>query len=117
MVEKISKILQISNGGLRYYQLVMPELQVIGEQCRPTFNPFVEEYFKTFLVYKAGQLWLFRDYAIDKFCGDVFMFAAIHYQIFGYNRLDEIIFRMMYDLTNLSNRLGSNFQIINIQNQ
>lgn len=94
-------ILKESNNGLDFYFLVLGELEMVtANRCENTLNPFYEDSNPSFSVYLIDDddRWRFKDYGECSYCGDVFDFAAIHYDLDIKKEFNKILSNMATDL-------------------
>jgi len=101
MVTK-KEFLELTQGGLMFYKLILPKLMMKeGGQTGFVINPFRDCPFKTFQIYKKGQIWLFQDSVWSQDRGNVFKFGALYYKIKYKGHESEIKFAMLHDLLHL----------------
>ena len=76
-------VLKKTNGGLLFYQMVIPDLKVNGNRCKNTKNPFYDDINASLSIFKSDELdlWLFKDFGDSDYQGDVFQFAALFYRL------------------------------------
>ena len=80
---KLSKenILLATDNGLDFFKFVIKDLAVQGNKSRNVKNPFYSDTKASLSIFfKHGQ-WLYKDFGNDDFTGDVFTFAALHYNL------------------------------------
>jgi len=94
------EILEMSHGGLDFYRLVIPDLQVISEKkCKSTYNPFYQDGKPGFSIYFKDEKWRFYDHGEPEYHGDVFIFAGLYYGLDSNTQFVELLERMYEDLT------------------
>jgi hypothetical protein len=97
---KITKeeILERTDGGIGFYQLVIPDLKVNGTRCKNELNPFYKDGNPSLCIYKSGDRWYYKDYGEPDFSGDVFSFAAAYYKLDIRRDFLEILEKMQEEL-------------------
>jgi len=91
-------ILYQTNNGLDVYRMIIPDLQVQGQRCKNTKNPFYNDSNPSLSIYyKEGQ-WLFKDHGNETYQGDAFHFAAFYYGLDTETAFQEILSRLAQDL-------------------
>ncbi|MFN8257715.1 MAG: DUF3987 domain-containing protein [Bacteroidales bacterium] len=92
------EILIRSDNGLDFYKFVIPGLVLQGNKCKNIKNPFYNDTKPSLSIFlKSGQ-WMFRDHGNSDFAGDVFTFAAFHYNLSLKTDFIQILNKMSDDL-------------------
>lgn len=73
---KPEDILSATNGGLTIYRQFLGE---IPDKGKLICNPFRDDRKPSLSIYKRGDRWRHHDFANEKYSGDAFDLAAIHY--------------------------------------
>jgi len=93
------EIIELSQGGILFYKLFIPNLKVIGNRCKSTYNPFYKDGKPSFSIYLKNGKWLFMDHGAPDYHGDEFVFAGYVYGLNFLIQFPEILERMYDDLT------------------
>ena len=93
-------ILFQTNGGFNFYSYVMNNN---GAQLKQTKNqglknPFYEDTKGSLSIFKQDNQYLFKDFGNDSYKGDVFHFAAFHYNLDCQADFHQIMQNMSKDL-------------------
>ncbi len=77
-----TEVLQLTKGGILFYSSIIPSLALKNDtKCRPVLNPFYHDTNPGLHIYYSNGIWLFYDHGDNKYQGDVFNFAAFHFQL------------------------------------
>lgn len=93
---KVNKelILEITKGGILFYLKFIEGLEVEGDKCKNVLNPFYDDKKPSLSIYLKDGHWLFKDHGDSEFSGDVFQYAATHYDLDIQKDFPEILKRM-----------------------
>ncbi|WP_207512035.1 DUF3987 domain-containing protein [Longitalea luteola] len=98
---KKNEFITATNGGIDFYQFVIPDLEFIDEdKCKNTYNPFYGDKNPSLRIYynNENEKWLFYDYGDTDYKGDVFDFAAYYYDLDVRKDFGRIMQKMASDL-------------------
>lgn len=101
MKDNKQTILQESNGGINFFFHVLGELDMVSDnRCENILNPFYEDTNPSLSIYLMDDddRWRFKDYGDESYSGDVFDFAALHYQLDVKKDFPQILNNMAKDL-------------------
>ncbi len=101
MQDNKQKILQESDGGIKFFFHVLGELDMVSDnRCENTLNPFYDDTKPSLSVYliENDDRWRFKDYGDESYSGDVFDFAALHYELDVKKDFHLILTKMAKDL-------------------
>ncbi|HZL11569.1 MAG TPA: BT4734/BF3469 family protein [Prolixibacteraceae bacterium] len=89
-------ILRITHYGLNIYAHILRKyypdeivVELLGKECKPTKNPFNGDK-KTLKMYNRDWVFYYTDTGLPDFNGNPFDFAALHFQLCGYELLQKI---------------------------
>jgi len=99
-------ILSSTNNGFDFFKFVIPELNRQGNKCKNIKNPFYKDTKPSLSIFLKSDQWFFKDHGDDYYKGDVFDFAAFHYNLNLKTSFIEI-------LKNISNDLNLNLSMSN----
>ena len=96
-------VLEMTQGGLLFYKMVIPNLKVQGDKCRNVTNPFYSDTKPSFSVFCLNGEWFFKDHGDEGYKGDVFKFAAFYFDLDCDTDFLEILGKMSdLDYSNIS---------------
>ncbi len=101
MVNLKEIVLQQSNYGLDFFKFVINGLELKDEdKCELVLNPFYHDTKPGLSIYlnDETQRWMFNDFGDENFKGDVFDFAALHYELDAKKDFYKILKLMADDL-------------------
>ncbi len=74
-------ILNLTDNGLDFFKFVIKDLTQQGSKCKNVKNPFYDDTKAGLSIFlKSGQ-WMYKDFGNETFTGDIFSFAAQHYNL------------------------------------
>lgn len=89
-------ILRATVHGLNIYAHILGcyytegiNIELSGNECKPARNPFNGDQQTLLIALKDNQFW-YKDLELDDFNGNVFDFAALHYELEGTRLLEKI---------------------------
>jgi len=88
------EILEMSHGGLDFYRLVIPDLQVIGDRCKNTYNPFYEDKNPSLSIFLKDGKWYHKDHGHQEFSGDFIDFGATFFKLDIGSQFSELLEKM-----------------------
>lgn len=88
-------LLDLTDGGILFYKMVISDLIIEGDKCKNCRNPFYNDKNGSFSIYKNGDNWLFKDFGSLEYSGDVFTFAAFKYDLREKEDFKEILKKML----------------------
>lgn len=95
MINQKSQILNQTLGGLEVFQELIPDLKVIdGQVVKNVHNPFYDDKNASMSIYQGNGedgRWLFYDHGDPDYQGDVFDFAALHYDLEVEKEFPEVL--------------------------
>jgi hypothetical protein len=93
---KVTKdlILEITRGGIMFYQNCIKDLKVEGNKCRNVLNPFYKDSKPSLSIYFNDEQWYFKDHGNPEYSGDVFQFASFYFNLDISENFPEILKRM-----------------------
>jgi len=98
-----TNILSSTSNGFDFFKFVIPELIRQGNKCKNIKNPFYEDTKPSLSIFLKSEQWFFKDHGDDYYKGDVFDFAAFHYNLNLKTSFVEILKKINNDLNlNLS---------------
>ncbi|MCF6364928.1 MAG: DUF3987 domain-containing protein [Bacteroidales bacterium] len=96
-------ILSSTNNGFDFFKFVIPELNRQGNKCKNIKNPFYKDTKPSLSIFNKSDQWFFKDHGDDYYKGDMFDFAAFHYNLILKTSFIEILKNINNDLNlNLS---------------
>lgn len=109
---KVNKanILSLTNNGFDFFKFVIPELIRNGNKCKNVKNPFYEDTNASVSIFFKSGKWFFKDHGDETYSGDLFTFAAFHYNLNIKTSFNEI-------LKNINNDLNLNLTMSKSYNQ
>lgn len=101
-------LLQATNGGLDFYQLVFKHKLIPSateNKMENVFNPFYDDTKPSFSIYlksakdeSENDKWCFNDFGDNSYFGDVFDFASFYYDLDVKQDFNEVVSNMISDL-------------------
>jgi hypothetical protein len=90
---KVTKelILELTEGGLRFFMYVFKDLEIMGDRSKNTLNPYYDDKKPGVSVYKKGDKWYYKDHGNPEFSGDMFSLAAYHFDKCQEEEFPEIL--------------------------
>ena len=76
-----ANILSLTDSGLDFFKFVIPELIQQGNKCKNVKNPFYDDTKASLSIFFKSGKWFFKDHGDDSYTGDMFSFAAFHYNL------------------------------------
>lgn len=95
------QVLNQTNNGFDFFKFIITELELKEvNKCEPTYNPFYNDTKPSLSIYfnDAYERWYFKDFGDESYSGDVFDFAAHHYQLDSKSDFFKILKLMITDL-------------------
>lgn len=92
--------LENSNYGLDFYEFVLGDLKMVDSgRCENVCNPFYDDSKPSFSIFlKNEEMWKYKDYGDPSYYGDVFSFAALHYDMDVKRDFGKLLRNMYSDL-------------------
>lgn len=97
------KILEMTDSGLHFFEIVFPEINVNGSKAlfgnKPLGkNPFYNDGKASLSIFFKNGRWQFNDFGDSTYSGDCFNLAAFHYNLDVVNDFTEICQKINQDL-------------------
>ncbi|GEM_PF-388873 len=103
MIISKENILLLSDNGLDFFKFAIPELKQQGNKCQNVKNPFYDDSKAGLSIFLIQEQWMFKDFGNAEYSGDVFTFAALHYNLSVKQDFVQILINISRDLNlNLS---------------
>ncbi len=99
-------ILLLTDNGLDFFKFVIKDLNRQGNKCKNVINPFYSDSKAGLSIFLKNDQWLYKDFGNSDFSGDVFTFAALHYNLSVKQDFVQILINISRDLNlNLSDNI------------
>jgi len=118
---EISKndILNATKRGFLFYKYIIPHLKLKDNNisCKSVLNPFYHDTKPSLSIYFWNGQWWFKDFGNEDYSGDVFEFAAFHYNIDPIAETDLLLTTMFNAVTDFSTETINSWTQPNILNK